>query len=229
MRHFGIAIDLICGHIELVHADPPIGRNMNIQIRSGSADDLENLIALQSHSLKTILADTYTPEQLEALVNSQSSGRKAALETLFVAEVNGEIVGFSALSETSPYVTGLYVHPTWTRRGIGATLLRSLEAAAIQKRVRVLRVFTSPTIAAFYRSQGYQTHRISTGTRKRIESNMGVTCEFLEKRLLPSPIPWKWIAIASVLFFGLMGLQIYHDQRRPQPLMELERLDELER
>ncbi|MBW4439883.1 MAG: GNAT family N-acetyltransferase [Plectolyngbya sp. WJT66-NPBG17] len=198
---------------------------MEIQIRLGSSDDLQKLLELQTLSLRAILADTYPSQQLAALVASQSLGRQASSESLFVAEVNGEVVGFSALSDLMPYVTGIYVHPDWIGRGIGATLLRAVEEAAVQKRFQVLKVFTSPTIALFYQSQGYQLQQgVNSWTRNRIEEKVGVSCEFPEKRLIESTrFNWKWASAFLALLLVLFGMQMYHQQRNK--LLEFEQFN----
>jgi ribosomal protein S18 acetylase RimI-like enzyme len=88
------------------------------------------------------------------------------VETVLVAEIEGEAVGFASLrlipylSDDAPYaeLTELYVADTHRRRGIGHALLERAEALARERgaaEIILLTGQTNETAQAFYRSLGY--------------------------------------------------------------------------
>ena len=66
--------------------------------------------------------------------------RRASALMVFVAEVDGRIVGFlemdlrpyapGCVSSPVPFIEGWYVEPAWQRRGIGRALVEAAEARA---------------------------------------------------------------------------------------------------
>ncbi|MDQ3880648.1 MAG: GNAT family N-acetyltransferase [Chloroflexota bacterium] len=58
--------------------------------------------------------------------------------------------------DLSPWLAGLYVWPAYRRQGIGAELVRTLEADAVRLRHPVLYLYTE-SAEEFYRRLGWQT------------------------------------------------------------------------
>jgi putative acetyltransferase len=177
---------------------------MEIHVRPGRSNELPELIELQSHALKTLCARDYDAEQVAALVSDQANGRKVMDELLFVADVDGQAIGFSALSKIHPLIGAVYVHPDWVRQGVGTKLVAAIEEAAIQRQIRTLRVLSSLTAVPFYRSQNYQSKR-STGFRT--QSGVWIPCQLLEKQLpLSASAAQPSSSSNSVLVLLLLGL-----------------------
>jgi putative acetyltransferase len=189
---------------------------MEMHIRPGSADELPELITLQTLALKTLDID-YDSEQITALIESQATFRSQGRESIIVAEVEGKVVGFASLSGTTWQIYGLYVHPDWMRRGIGKQLLTSLEEIALQKGCRVLRVITSPTSACFYKSQGYEVQSLDD---LQVSSKSCIPCESLKKQLLPADSILVWAyrhRLLLLLLLGLLlGINFYLSQEQKQ-------------
>jgi putative acetyltransferase len=190
-------------------------RCMEIHIRSSCIQELPDLITLQTLSLKTFYSNHYESEQVTALIESQTKARKLVDETILVAEVNQQVVGFVSLSHATWHLNALYVHPDWIRRGIGKQLLASAEEVAAQRRYRVLRVITSMTAVSFYQSQGYHIQRPFD---LRTLSGAHIPCQLLEKRLLsPDPV-LVWLhrhRLIILLLLGLcLGISAYYSEKQ---------------
>jgi putative acetyltransferase len=191
---------------------------MEIRVRLGRSDELPELIELQSHALKTLCARDYDPQQIAALVSDQANGRKVMDELLFVADVDGQPIGFSALIKTQSQIGAVYVHPDWVRQGVGTKLVAAIEEAAMQRQIRKLRVLSSLTAVPFYRSQNYQSKR-SAGFWT--QSGVWIPCHLLEKQLpLPaSPVQPSFSSdqVLVVLLLGLLfGIGMCHSERRSE-------------
>ena len=78
-------------------------------------------------------------EDLEAIFNFESQNEKCRF---FVAEENGEIVGFGRVHiykwNRSAYVINLLVDAGYRRRGIGSLLLKTMEDFAMENGARVI-------------------------------------------------------------------------------------------
>lgn len=188
---------------------------MEIHIRPGSAEELPELITLQTLSLETIYANEYNPEQMKALVDSQAEGREQEDESIVVAEIEGKIVGFASLSNVVCQIYAVYVHPDWIRRGIGKQLLAAIEDIAIQRRYRTLVVFTSTIAAPFYQVRGY---KIQQPFQFQPRPAVYIPCQVLEKRLLPPASFLEWAYrhrfILLLLFGVILVLTIYSSKKQ---------------
>lgn len=133
---------------------------MNLQIRLSKPGDLNNILKLQSESLKA-LSPCYSLSQVESLIKSQAFARDCLDEIVFVAEQNSKIVGFSCLMLKDSRIGGIFVHPNYIRQGIGTDLLNAIEILAIQNKCKVIDVMSSLAAVKFYQANGYQIIRES--------------------------------------------------------------------
>jgi GNAT superfamily N-acetyltransferase len=181
-------------------------------IRKAEPADTPVITALQVASLSELCADDYSAPALQALICSKQRDRSWN-ETIYVAETAEDgIVGFSALSNNSPYINAVFVRPDQVRRGIGSKLLAALEAEAINRQIKMLVVNSSVTAKTFYESQGYRVlthHAIWLSEAGPRHSQTPVPCVKMQKRLLP--MSWKdWmfniilLAAIAFLIFVLM-------------------------
>jgi GNAT superfamily N-acetyltransferase len=74
--------------------------------------------------------------------------------TLVVARVDGHVRGVGSVHATG-VVRLCYVEPGFERSGVGGAVLRALEAAALSRGVRQLRLNSSLTAQGFYERHGY--------------------------------------------------------------------------
>lgn len=145
---------------------------MTLQICLAEMDDLPEIVALQSRSLRELSKGTYSEQQIEALVTSQERARTHSFttndEVIYIAclpsppsaiesePAGKQIVAIAALIHGRSQIGGLYVHPDYARRGIASQLLSQLELTAITQQRRVLRVMSSRVAVPFYEAMGYR-------------------------------------------------------------------------
>jgi hypothetical protein len=80
-----------------------------IKVRKAKLEDTEAISHVHRVSVRTLFTKNYTPEQIEAWVGSShpDNFRKALIErgeTVFVAEIEGAIAGFSSLFKDVRYM-----------------------------------------------------------------------------------------------------------------------------
>jgi GNAT superfamily N-acetyltransferase len=120
-------------------------------------------------------------------VKGQAESRRnhVKLETILVAESEDQdLVGFACLSNFTPHIYGIFVHPDCMGKGIGTNLLAWMEAMAVQRKMRNLFVVSSIEAVEFYENNGYD-----------VQHNHGffsadyvwIQCKVLKKELSPTP------------------------------------------
>ena len=80
-------------------------------------------------------------------------------ETFVVAEDDGEIVGWGALSIPTAEITNVFVDPAHHRRGIGTALLAELEAVAQASGLTAVELKATGTAIDFYLATGYRSDK----------------------------------------------------------------------
>ncbi|MBD2112074.1 MULTISPECIES: GNAT family N-acetyltransferase [Cyanophyceae] len=74
---------------------------------------------------------------------------------VIVARHSGQVVGYGFIHKDGE-LQSLYTHPNYGRRGIGASILATLEREAIALGLTDLRLNASLNAAAFYQKQGFE-------------------------------------------------------------------------
>ena len=153
-------------------------------IRQAHSDDVIQLLRIQTDSLRTLCISDYSSLELEALI--ERNLRHFSLggnrdEFILVAEVDGVIVGWSAL--LASHISAIYVHPQFVRQGIGSQLLRAIETKAIDSQFRTLKVAASFTARPFYQYHGYEIFGRSLILARR---NLRIPYLYMQKPLLTS-------------------------------------------
>jgi ribosomal protein S18 acetylase RimI-like enzyme len=127
-------------------------------IRLATSDDAAALTRLLEAFNGPPLSEEQTRRRLLAI---------QGVETVFLAEVKGEAVGFASL-RLVPFLSGdapraelteLYVDPAYRRRGIGRELVQQVEALAMEHGAAELVLLTglqNQEAQAFYRKLGYR-------------------------------------------------------------------------
>ena len=72
----------------------------------------------------------------------------------FVAEVDGEIVGYSDL-QPDGLIDHFFVHYQWQRRGVGTALMKEIETRAMKNNIALLETHASITARPFFEAQGF--------------------------------------------------------------------------
>ena len=177
--------------------------NEQVTIRLAQPEDKYQIIEIQYNALKIIAAKDYNHQQLNALLKSKSIPRKSP-ETIFIAEINGQAVGFASLLHPPHTIGAIFVSPNFMRRKIGTLLIRRLEQEAIEQKVPILWVYSSLTGYNFYQANGYQT---IYETAFPLYSHY-IPCIRMKKRLLPVSQDELLQEISQLLLFITLVLLI---------------------
>ena len=117
-----------------------------------------------------------TPRKLNHYVESISNNE------FYVAEENGDVVGFGTLNQERGEIEAVYVLPEVVRCGIGMKILQKLEERARELGVKSLGVDSSLNAAPFYQSAGYKPQEES---KHRLSSGIEIGCVRMKKEVSP--------------------------------------------
>jgi GNAT superfamily N-acetyltransferase len=154
---------------------------MSIRIRLATVADVPRLQQLITKSVSQLSANYYTPEQIESGLAHVFGVDTQLLhdQTYFVAEAEDEIVGAGGWSRRKTLFGGdqrksnhpdplldpateaariraFYIHPNWSRRGIGTMILQACEDAARVGGFRLLELAATLPGIPFYLARGYR-------------------------------------------------------------------------
>ncbi|MGA7954931.1 MAG: GNAT family N-acetyltransferase [Gloeobacterales cyanobacterium] len=156
----------------------------DIIIRHAHLSDYPRIVQLQQCSLQVLCQKDYSVEQVKALLKDKRDYNNWKWgETVFVAEYESTIVGFAARNQN--WITGVYVHPEFTRKGIGSRLLNIIEDNSKACGINCLFVDALITAKPFYDCLGYQ---VKTPVLVRVR---GIQVHCIEMRKVMGPGPHK--------------------------------------
>jgi len=151
-----------------------------ILIRRAFWEDVPAIEAMQHASIRTLNSRDYTAEQIRGFLTYFASIDEQLIDDkcLFVVEVSGDIIGSGGWSQASMKlrrlcglerasapgesragvidIRSVFVHPLWTRRGIGSLMMKILEARAQAAGYHRADVIATMTGAPLYRALGYR-------------------------------------------------------------------------
>jgi putative acetyltransferase len=155
-----------------------VSNPLAIRIRSAIASDAAEVARVLFEAIRRTAAPFYSPEVIESWAPPPDERRYAQIrsaitgteELCYVAEREGEIVGFGSIVPALSELRAVYVCPDVGRCGVGTAILRELERVAVVRGLSELHMDASINAEAFYRRNGYQTielaeHRMSNGGR----------------------------------------------------------------
>ena len=152
-----------------------------VHIRLATIDDIPALRQLIDDSVRGLSVTHYSARQIEsALQDIFGVDTQLILdETYFVAELDGQIVGAGGWSKRTTLFGGdgaksgcvdslldparqpariraFYIHPQWSRRGIGSMILDACEQAARIGGFKTVELASTLPGVPFYLSRGYE-------------------------------------------------------------------------
>lgn len=155
-----------------------------VQIRRAAPSDIPQLRVLIDLSVRTLQAQDYSPEQIEGALGTAFGvdSQLIADGTYFVAEAAGEgqlaIVGCGGWSNRKTLfgadhgsgreptlldplhdnarIRAFFIHPAWSRRGIGSMILEACETAAMNAGFRGFELGATLTGERLYTVRGYR-------------------------------------------------------------------------
>jgi len=133
-----------------------------LTIRAFQPADALEIMRLFRDTVHNVNSRDYTPEQVEAwapaLMDEPRWHERLRANFTYVAEAEGQIVGFSEL-ERSGRIGTLYVHHRWQAQGIASRLLSEMETRARALGTRRLTVEASLTAYGFFQRRGFKLVR----------------------------------------------------------------------
>src|SRR5215471_5178176 len=127
-------------------------------LRPFLAADTPMLAAIFVAAIEELTGDDYSEAQQEAWAaaagDAAAFGKKLAGELTLIATLQNSPVGFASL-KGADQIDMLYVHPSVSGQGVGATLCEALERLAAARGTRNLSVDASDNALDFFRKRGY--------------------------------------------------------------------------
>ncbi len=130
-------------------------------LRPYRGKELEEVLALFYHTVRTVCRQDYTPEQLEAwappldrLDRGRWGGSLQGHFTLVAEDTDGRLAGFADLD--GGYLDRLYVRQDFQGRGVGRALVEALERQARRTGQQTLETHASRTAQPFFQHMGYR-------------------------------------------------------------------------
>ena len=151
-----------------------------MNIREYTFEDAEAHAEVHRKSVRGLASEDYRNEVIEAWSTKEPEDSPLEEEKVrFVAEKDGEIVGFSDYNRKTKELSGLYVKPGYTGRGIGEKLLDRAEKDAKENDLDLLWCKSTITAKKFYQDHGYE---ITEETSHEIEG-LDMKAYRMEKKL----------------------------------------------
>ena len=152
-------------------------------IRRAKPEDNDSIERVHLRAIKEICASHYAPEEIEAWAKPRSPNHYVESihsTEFYVAEENGNLIGFGTLNQASKEVEAVYVVPEVARRGIGQRILGKLEERARDLGLKSLYLNSSLNAVAFYRHSGYEPQH---ETKHRLSSGVEIGCVVMKKEI----------------------------------------------
>ena len=154
-------------------------------IRKARPEDAEEISRVHESSIRTHGPQHYDPEVVEGWADgiSPARHREAMLsrESMFVAEIDGRIVGFGSVNVADGEIGAVYVDPEFTRQGVGKAILERLEDVARQAGLISLKLGSSLVALRFYEQNGYSQGKAFIHTSQR--TGVDIPCVWMTKKL----------------------------------------------
>ncbi len=154
-----------------------------MQVRPARESDVDGIWRVHGDSIRELCRERYTPREIEAWIafRPPEAYRSAlASRELFVAEWQGEIVGFGQLDPAKAEIEACYVAPEAVGSGVGSALLSRMEEEARRRGHGVVRLNATLNAESFYARRGYRWLGRAT---HRVAGDVLLECVRMEKKL----------------------------------------------
>lgn len=133
------------------------------KIRRFQAGDAEETAALIARTLRTVNIKDYSKEYIEANISSHSADvliERANQGHMYVVCDGSQIIGCGAIagywgSMTESILLTIFVLPEYHGKGIGRSIIQTLEQDEFFLRAKRIEIPASITAVDFYRKMGY--------------------------------------------------------------------------
>jgi len=130
-----------------------------VKVRAASTADCESIYRIQVAAIRALPGGTQGKAGIERWLAGQEPGvyaRSMADESFIVAELDGGIVAWGALSLPKQEITNVFVDPAVHRQRIGTAILSQLESLAGAAQIDVVQLQATGTAIEFYAANGYR-------------------------------------------------------------------------
>ena len=156
-------------------------------IRRAVLEDARGIRRVHVEAVRAFCADHYAPAEIEAWVAPRPEkhyDRAIREKDFYVAEEDGGVVGFAVLSRLASEVEAVYVSPRAARRGVGLSLLRTLEGRATAHGLTGLHLCASLNAVPFYERAGFARGEL---TAHSLPGGVEIACVRMTKELAKKP------------------------------------------
>jgi GNAT superfamily N-acetyltransferase len=161
----------------------PDAEGSRLLVRPASESDVDAIFRVHGDSIRTLCRERYGEREIEAWIAfrpPEAYRASFASRKLFVAERQGQIVGFGQLDPRRGEVEACYVAPEAVGSGVGSALLGRLEAEARRHGHAIVRLNATLNAEPFYARMGYR--RLGPA-RHRVSKDVNLDCVRMEKSL----------------------------------------------
>jgi ribosomal protein S18 acetylase RimI-like enzyme len=152
-------------------------RSLDVNIELARPEDAAAILEIHAAAVHQTAAPYYAEEvinswarlpiTLERIERVKQRWLEDPDRRVVVAKKSSQVVGFGFINKNNE-LQGLFVHPNFGRRGVGAKILAALEQEALLLRLSYLEVDASINAEAFYSRQGFEimehgTHQLASG------------------------------------------------------------------
>ena len=145
---------------------------LNITVRHATANDCAGILASHVAAIRELCAGDYSDTQLltwSSRLTPDGYLPAIASHLFLVAEHHSQVIGFAEFAPASGEVIAVYVHPRYSRQGVGTMLFQAVERHALEAGTHELYLSSSITAVPFYKRFGFlagqqTSHRLGDGT-----------------------------------------------------------------
>ncbi|MCD9481578.1 GNAT family N-acetyltransferase [Photobacterium phosphoreum] len=154
-----------------------------ISIRKAIKSDVQVIYDLRSRAIIEKCSAYYSKEQLALWTQGGVSDVlvQDIIETFYVSETDGRIIGSGKLNTETGMVDAIFVEPEYFGRGAAKQMLAFIEKLGKKHGLSLLRLESTLNAAPFYRSCGFIGDKLSTYNSPR---GICLDCIPMEKSLV---------------------------------------------
>jgi|SRR5215813_13008187 len=161
---------------------------LGVRLELATADDAEAMLTVHRAAVRGTAAHFYDPQVIADWGSPGPANRERLAqrivrgeeEAVVARDASGHVIGFGSIVPGAGELHGLYVAPEHGRSGIGAMILKELEARARRRGVDELSVDASVNAEAFYRRHGFE---LEGRGQHALPSGRSIDCVRMRKRL----------------------------------------------
>ncbi len=128
-----------------------------IEIRKAHKDEAQLILEIRNAAIRCQCSGHYSPEDIEVWASVEATNRfiEVVENSLYVASMDGCVVGTGMVNLESGKVDAIFVHFSQMRTGIGRQIMLYLKKLALDAGLTQLSLESTLNAVKFYRAQGF--------------------------------------------------------------------------